>query len=458
MVGPRAGSRRDKARAELGRRAPGRVAAVYDGRIAYGARLAIEQYQLENGLRVLLLEDHSAPVAAYHTWFRVGSRHERPGKTGLAHLLEHLMFNEFDGIAAGEFDRRMEQAGAETNAATWVDWTYYYEHVPASQLGLVIELESQRMGKLVLREDLVRSELEVVANERRYRVDDDVDGTVNERLYALAYATHGYRNPTIGWMDDIQRLTREDCETFYRTYYAPNNATIVVAGSFDEVRVMKQITAAYGYLERVEIPVEERQPEVAQGAEKRDTMHKPTATDRVALGYHGPALGDVDHAPLTLLSDILFGGRASRVHQAMVQQSEIALDARGWVGTFEDPGLIEMQLTAREGHEAEELVQVLDRELVKVVAQPVTEEELERAKARAELGLVRGMETCGGKAEQIAFFDVVLGEPAGAMDRLRRLRRVSRSDVLRAARRYLRPELRTAITVKPGDGTNGGAA
>ena len=191
MSARKEGSRRDKARAELANAGPGRMAVAYEGRTPYGPRLGIEQYRLENGLRVLLLEDHSAPVTAFHTWFRVGSRYERSGKTGLAHLLEHLMFNEFEGVPAGEFDRRMEQAGADTNAATWVDWTYYYENVPSSQLGMVIELESKRMGKLVLRDDLVRSELEVVANERRYRVDDDVDGAVNERLYAIAYARHG---------------------------------------------------------------------------------------------------------------------------------------------------------------------------------------------------------------------------------------------------------------------------
>ena len=455
MSTPRAGSRRDKARAELSKGGPGRLGVEYEGRTPYGPRLAIEAFRLENGLRVLILEDHSAPVAAFHTWFRVGSRHERPGKTGLAHLLEHLMFNEFDGLPAGEFDRRMEQAGAETNAATWVDWTYYYEHVPSSQLGMVIQLEAKRMGQLLLRDDLVRSELEVVANERRYRVDDDVDGAVNERLYALAYERHGYHNPTIGWMDDIQGLTRGDCEEFYRTYYAPNNATVVIAGSVDELRVIRQMASAYAYLRPAELPVEDKRPELPQLAQRSETVHKPTATDKLALGYHGPALGDVDHAPLTLLCDVLFGGRASRVYQAMVQHSETALDARGWLGTFEDPGLLEVQLTAREGHQAEEMLASLDAELSKVVREPITEQELERAKSRAELGLVRGMETCGGKAEQIAFFDVVVGDPAGAMERLNRYRRVTRGDMLRTARRYLRPEMRTVLTVKPADAAAG---
>ncbi len=453
MATSRAGTRRDRTRAALAARGPGRMAAEYEGTVPYGPRLGVAQYRLANGLRLLLLEDHSAPVVAYHTWFRVGSRHERPGKTGLAHLLEHLMFNEFEGLPAGEFDRRMEQAGAETNAATWVDWTYYYEHVPASQLGLVIDLEARRMGKLVLQDALVHSELEVVANERRYRVEDDVDGTVNERLYALAFTRHGYANPTIGWMQDIQGLTADDCARFYATYYAPNNATIVVAGHFEELRVVERIAKAYGYLDAVDLPVEDKRPEPPQTEVRSETLRRPTATDKVAMAVHGPALGDVDHAPLTLLCDILFGGRASRVHRELVQAREIAIDVRGWVSTFEDPGLVEIQLTAREGHGAEELVDAVETELAKVAQAPVTQEEVERAKARAELGLLREMETCGGKAEQIAFYDVVMGDPAGAMDRLQRYRRVERGDMLRAARRYFGLQPRTVVTVKPGNGT-----
>ena len=441
--------RRRRGRSELETRTENRLGAAWQGALPCGASLLVQQYLLENGLRVLLVEDHAAPVVAYHTWFRVGSRHEQPGKTGLAHLLEHMMFNEFEGVKAGEFDRRMEQAGAETNAATSFDWTYYYEQVPSSQLGLVIDLEANRMGRMILREEPFRSELEVVTNERRSSVDDDVDGAVSETLYALAYTAHAYRNPTIGHLADIAGLTREDCEGFWRTYYAPNNATIVVAGSFDEIRVMKRIAERYAYLDRMESPVEDVHPEPPQAGERRETMRKPSSTEKVALGYHAPAFGDVDHAPLQLMCDILFGGRSSRVHRSLVQQREIAVDARGYAGAFAEPGLLEMQLTAREGHGCDELLEALDKEIARVVAEPVTEAELDRAKAREELGLVRGMETCGGKAEQVAFFDVMLGDPCGAMNRLERLRKTTRTDLLRAARRYLRQEARTVVNVLP---------
>jgi zinc protease len=438
-----------RARVELASGQGVGVRVTHEGAMAFGPSLQLEQYRLENGLQVLTLVDDSAPVVAYHTWFRAGSRLEKQGKTGIAHLLEHLMFNEFEGMKPGEFDRKLEEAGAETNAATWVDWTYYYENLPSDQLPLAIDLESKRMGKLVIHDEQVRSELEVVANERRYRVEDDVDGAVNEQLYASAFTTHGYRTPTIGWMPDIQGMTTQDAEQFYKTYYSPNNALLVVVGAFDEIATIRRIANAYGYLSREVIPVEDVRPEPPQTQERVAMLYKPTPTDKVSMGYHGPALGDRDHAPLALLADILFGGRASRVHQALVQQAEIATDIRGWVGSFKDPGLFEMNLVARPGRTCQELIDGLDRQLQQVCEQPVLEDELERAKARAELGLIRGLETCGGKAEQIAFFATVLDDPAGAFRRLQQIRGTDRTDVLRAARRYLSTSSRTLIAVHP---------
>jgi len=204
--------------AKLNENAPEWGAIAHVETVPFGGRLKIERFRLANGLELLTCEDRSAPVIAYHTWFRVGSRHEREGKTGLAHLFEHLMFNEVEGRASGEFDRLLEEAGAESNASTWLDWTQYNIAIPKEKIGLVIGLEAERMTHLVLREPQVTSEKEVVANERRFRVDDDVEGSVSELLWATAYDRHAYRWPTIGWMKDIEGFTTEDCAEFYRTY------------------------------------------------------------------------------------------------------------------------------------------------------------------------------------------------------------------------------------------------
>ncbi|MGZ3475240.1 MAG: M16 family metallopeptidase [Polyangiales bacterium] len=429
---------------------------TYEGDSVFGPAMKVQRYRLGNGLRVLLLIDRSAPVVSYHTWVRVGSRDERPGKTGIAHLFEHLMFNETKHLAAGEFDRVLEENGAESNAATWVDWTYYHESLPAPKLGLAVKLEADRLANLVLRDKQVSSEKEVVANERRYRVDDDVEGAVNELLYKTAFETHPYHWPTIGWMDDIQGFTTTDCETFYKTFYAPNNVTVIVVGDVVEHEALRLIQDHYGALPPSQIPPRKLPQEPTQAGEKRLEVKKPTATEKLMLGYKGPAVGDPDHVALTVLNEILFGGRSSRIYRTIIKQRELATDLRGWVSTFADPGLYEMYLTARGAHTVKELEAALAEELAKVRKDDVTKEELEKAKSRLELGFLQGMETASGKAEQIGFYDTVLGDAGAGFSRLDAYRAVTAADVKRVAVKYLVEAHRTTIAVLP-DGTAGSA-
>jgi zinc protease len=424
--------------------------------IPFGASLSIERYRMQNGLAILLCEDKSAPVVSVHTWFRVGSRHEQEGKTGLAHLFEHLMFNEIEGRGPGEFDRKLEEAGAESNASTWLDWTQYNIAIPKEQLPLVLELEAERMSKLVLREPQVTSEKEVVANERRYRVDDDVEGAVSELLWATAFTQHAYKWPTIGWMKDIEGFTTQDCEAFYRAYYAPNNAVLVISGDFKAPDLLRLLSQRYGAIPASTLPLENVRPEPAQTSERRIEIKKPTATEKVVVGYHAPALGDFDHPAISLLSEVLFGGRASRLHQRLVRELELASEVRAFVGPFHDPGLFELFAAAREGHTAEELLAVIDEELKKVVEAPVSEAEMARASARFELGLLGGLDTADGKASTIGFYEAVLGRPAAAFERLEATRRLTQSDLLRAARRYLDPSQRSVILVRPELGAKAG--
>jgi zinc protease len=424
----------------------------FDGATPFGQApdaAPVLRFRLGNGLTLLFLEDASAPVVSYFTWYGVGSRHERPGKTGLAHLFEHLMFNETETLKAGEFDRLLEENGAESNAATWVDWTYYYESLPADRFALAVKLESERMAKLVLRDPQVASEKEVVANERRYRVDDDVEGAANEVLYKTAFTKHPYHWPTIGWMPDILGFTPADCERFYKTYYAPNNAVLVVVGDVREEDVLREVREAYGKLAPSVLPAEDSEPEPPQREVREIEMKKPTATEKLLVGYHGPALGDADHAALTLLSEIMFGGRASRAHRSMVIEKEMASEVRGWVSTFHDPGLFEMYATAREGHQTRELLAALDREIERVKRDVVADDELVRAKARLELGTLQSLESTSGKAEVIGFYDLLLGDPSGVFRRLDTYRRVTAGDLRKAARRYLRDGARTIVRVVP---------
>lgn len=425
-----------------------RARVRYEGAVPFG-RKNIEQFRLGNGLRVLFLVDRAAPVVSFHTWYRVGSRHEVEGKTGLAHLFEHLMFNETKNLPAGAFDRRLERAGAHTNAATWNDWTYYYEDVPSSQLGLVIELEAERMKNLVLRDPQVRSEKEVVANERRYRVDDDIDGTINEVLYKTAFERHPYHHPTIGWMEDILNFTTQDCRAFYKTYYAPNNATLVIVGDVSIPRALRRIQRAYGTIPASTIPEEIQVIEPEQTSERLVRMQKPTPTGKIAIGYRGPALGDPDHVVLSVLSEALFGGRSSRLYRDLVTVRELAIDVVASVSMFRDPGLFEIYLTAREGITTDQLLAALDEGLDALAHRPVTDDERDRAVARMELAFLQGLETVGGRAEQIGFFDTVVGDPAGSLRRLEALRSVDTHRIADVAAKYIDRKRRTVIIVDP---------
>ncbi|MDH5491793.1 MAG: insulinase family protein [Myxococcales bacterium] len=415
----------------------------------FGSDLTLRAYALGNGLELLLLPDPSAPVVSLHTWFRVGSRDERPGKTGLAHLLEHLMFGGTRAHPPGEFDRLLEAAGAETNAATWTDWTFYYESLPASALGLALTLESDRMRRLVLRAGPVASEKEVVQNERRLAVEDDLGGLAAERLFSMAFRGHPYGRPTIGWMQDIEGLEGEDCRAFYRRYYAPNNATLVVVGKFDEGKLLAMIQEAYGGMAAASIPERRESAEPIQRAERRLTLHRPTPSPKVQLGYRAPAFGDPDWIALSVLVEILFGGRSSRMHRRLVRELELCAELHGSLTPFAEPGLFEVWLAAREGVEDRVMLEAFDAEIEALRAAPLPESELERARNQLELAFLRGLETAAGKAEQIGFHATVLRDPGAIFERLEATQRVDLEELHRVCRRYLRKSQRSIVRILP---------
>ncbi len=409
----------------------------------------MKSFELGNGLEIHLLRDDAAPVVSYQSWFRVGSRHEEEGKTGLAHFFEHLMFKETKNHGPGEFDRLLEVAGGETNAATWTDWTQYYDNVPSRELSLAVGLEADRMRNLILRAPAVASEKEVVMNERRYRVEDDVEGKANEELYARAFREHPYRWPTIGWMPDIEGFTVADCRRFYRTYYAPNNAVVVVAGDFDEAGALGLIREHYAPMRPAKIPREKRVIEPPQKRERRMRLVQATDTEKLEIGWRAPAWNEADYARLTVLDEILSGGRSSRLYRALIADTELASTISASPAPFEHPGLYELWADAREGVSAKELLAVVDREIDRLAKRGVTEAEVEKAKNRQELGYLSSMETAGGKAEQLGFVTTIARDPGAVFRRLEEIRAVTRQEVRTAARRLLTRSRRTVVSVIP---------
>lgn len=406
-------------------------------------------FELENGLRVLLLRDPAAPVFAYQTWFRVGSRHERPGKTGIAHLFEHLMFNQTESLPPGEFDRQFELQGGNTNAATWVDWTYYQDDLPASELELAVRLEAERMHRLVVQERQVETERGVVISERRLRVEDDVDGFMSEELFRLAFTEHPYHWPTIGWMRDIENITLDDAIAFYRTYYAPNNATVVIAGDFEEHRALSLIATHYSGISRQIIPVAPAVVEPPQTAERRAAYKKPVLTDKLLVGYKAPPFTDPDHLMLDLLSDLLLGGASSPIYCDLVIEREIMSSIGGSITPFRDPGLWELGGSLQRGHTAAEALAIFDEHIERLRRDGPSADAVERARARALTSFYGGLRTAHGKAASLGEYETTGGDYRMLFAVPEILRRVTPADLQAVAQRYLSTEQRTVIIAEP---------
>jgi zinc protease len=415
--------------------------------------LGIRKWRLGNGLEVILMPDPAATSVAYMTWFRVGSRHEdaSAGETGLAHLFEHLMFTQTHKASApGEFDRRMEAAGASTNAMTYYDFTAYIDEVPPEAVSVAIELEADRMMNLALTDEQVRTERDVVAEERLGSVEDSVDGTLDELMYERAFHKHPYRYPVIGRMRDIKAVTREKATRFYKTYYAPNNAVVVVTGRFEAAEVLDRIAASYGGLPaQPQLPADTIPPERAPAQAARVEIERPVPADRLAIGFPAPALAGADRAAFEVLDEILTGGPSARLHRRLVVEAQIASSVDAGPAATRDPALYALWVQLRKGHRAAEAEKLIDQELAALAAHPLGEDDLTKAKNRIETAFWRGLGSSEGRANQLGEFEVVAGDYRKLLTRAEEIAAVTAAEVQAAARSYLAGEARVVLVAKP---------
>jgi zinc protease len=407
--------------------------------------MSIRRYRFENGLGLIALAAHGAPIVSYQTWFRVGSRHERRGATGMAHLFEHLMFNRTSNLAPGEFDRLIDRTGGDSNAATWVDWTSYRCSVPSRELELAIRLEADRMQNLVLEAEPLETERDVVIHERLLRVEDEVDGFLEEELFKLAFAQHPYHWPTIGWMEDIRALSLDEVRRFYRAHYGPNNATLVVVGDFDEPVLLQLVTHYYGRLPRAEVLAEQVVSEPEQDTERRAQFEKPISAPRLLWGYRAPGQGDPDWTALSFLGALLSSGPSSRLYRKLVVERELASSVQCGAYPFRDPSLFRVAVVLLADADPRELEAVLEEEFARLADNPVEAVELAKVASGVETDFWTELETCDGKGEALGHFETALGDFRRLFAQAERLRQVSADDLLRVAGRYLRPERRTAL-------------
>ncbi len=411
----------------------------------------VEEHALGNGLQIRLLPDRSLPVCTLYSFFRVGSRNERPGITGISHLFEHMMFNGSKKYGPKEFDRRLEAAGGTSNAYTSNDLTAYYEDFAAEALPLVLDLEADRMASLSIDDGSLAREREVVKEERRFRTDDDIDGMMVEALGALAFLAHPYRWPVIGWMSDIEAITRQDCERYFRTYYAPNNCTLVLVGDFDRDSALREIEGLYG-----KIAPGEPLPAVAAGeppqrGERRAQIRYPSQSPAVLAGFRGPHGRDPDSLVLDLIEAALGSGEGARLKRALIYQQELCVESRVYFGWRIDPGLFEISLKLAPGIAPERAESALWAELSRICDEQLAERELERAKNLVRAQLLRALATTNGRAHSIGQMEIMLGGWRSMLDLPDRYAAITAADVQRVAQATFPAHRRNVVTLIPGE-------
>jgi zinc protease len=399
--------------------------------------LDVTEATLDNGLKVLVLEDARSPVVSVQIWYRVGSRNERPGATGLAHFLEHMMFKGTPRHGKGEFSRLVEENGGQDNAFTTQDDTAYYVDTAADRVDMVLVLEADRMRHLLLDPKEIDSERQVVMEERRTRTEDDPDGLLVEEMNSLAFKAHPYRWPVIGWMDDIKRINPTELRAFYDTYYQPNNALLVVAGDVRAPAVMTRVRELFGTIPRGPDPPPVTAVEPPQIDERRVLVRKAGAKlPIVDLAWHVPNHRSADAPALELLSTILSEGRASRLHRKLVYEQQLALGAGGDYPYFSrDPNLFSFYAMPRPGKSAQELERALLAEIERLQTELCPDEELERAKNQIEAAFVWQQDSVHSRASSLARFELA-GSWRLETQFVPRIRAVTAPDLQRVARAY----------------------
>jgi zinc protease len=391
---------------------------------------------LPNGLRVLLLEDHRSPIVSVQLWYRVGSRNEQRGATGIAHFLEHLMFKGTRRYGPRQFARLVEQNGGQDNAFTSQDVTSYFVNITADQLDLVLDLESDRMRNLLLDPKEIDSERQVVIEERRTRTEDDPEGFLGEEVGSIAFKAHPYGSPIIGWMEDLKRLTPAEIRAFYRTYYVPNNAILVAVGDFRAQTALEKVKQRFGPIARGPAPPPVSPVEPPQNGERRVIVQKQAQLPIVYLAWHVPNQRSDDAPALEVLSTVLSGGRASRLYRNLVYERQLALEAGGDYSYFSlDPNLFWFWATAMPGQTPEKLEAELLAEMARLGQEPVSDEELQRAKNQIEAQFVFQQDSVYRRAALLVRFELIGGY--GLIDAfLGRIRAVTAADLQRVARTY----------------------
>jgi predicted Zn-dependent peptidase len=431
------------------RKAAAAAAAVPAGPALSPERFKVERHRLDNGLVILTREDHSVPAVAFWQWFKVGSRNEHPGITGLSHFFEHMMFNGSKNVPPKEYDRILESNGGYGNAFTSRDMTAYYEELASDRLDVALRVDSDRMANLSLLPDLLKSEIEVVKEERRMGVDDNINGMLDEALWATAFHASPYNWPVIGWMKDLERIPREEMVNYFRTYYAPNNCILVLVGDFNTAEAVAKIRAAFGGIPSQPLPPAPVNSEPEQRGERRVEVRYPAETETFLAGYKAPSVQSPDVYVLDVISSILSDGESSRLHQALVYERQIALETSTSFSAQLEPGLFECFVQMKPGHTARQGEAVLDSVLRAFTRDGPSPRELQKAKNLLEAGFIKELKTNNGVGQTLGYYEHIYGDYRKMFEAIDRYRAVTAEDCKRVAAEVFDTRRRTIAVVVP---------
>jgi zinc protease len=417
---------------------------------AGGVTFAFEEYDLDNGMHVILHEDHHAPIVAVNLWYHVGSKNERDGKTGFAHLFEHMMFQGSANVPANGHFAMVQEAGGTLNGSTSFDRTNYYETLPAHQLELGLWLEADRMRSLAVTETTLETQRNVVMEERRSRYDNQPYGTIYEELFSRAYKLQPYRWSTIGRMADIQAATLADVREFHAMYYRPGNASLCVAGDIDPAQARALIAQHFADIPDgggdVYRPFVHEPPQLVP---VRDYLYDNVPLPALIMGMHIPDVNDAGFTALDVLSEVLTSGDSSRLYQSLVYHARVAQSIQSMALGLELPGLFLLHGVAQPGKDPEDLERRIWDLLRDVREHGITGQELQKAKNRLEASFIRGVTAVQSRADQLNCFHVLSGDAAGLNRECGRLHAVTADDVRAAAARYLSEHNGTVLYYLP---------
>jgi zinc protease len=416
---------------------------------SFARDMGVTEKVLSNGLTVLLKEEHKAPVVTFQVWYKVGSRNEKLGTTGMSHLLEHMMFKGTKKYGPKTFSQTVQRNGGNDNAFTGKDYTAYFETFAADRIAISLDLESDRMQNLLIDPKEFEPERKVVMEERRMRTDDDPTATMVEEMTAAAFIAHPYEWPVIGWMADIGNITRDDLYNHYRTYYTPNNATLVVVGDFDTRTLLPQIEKYFGRVPRGPAVPAVAAIEPKQLGERRIIVKKQAELPAVFAGYHTPAIKHPDSYALEVLQGVLSSGKSSRLYKSLVYEKQLALYAGGdYDNIANDPNLFYVYAGVMPGKSADEVEKSLYEEIEKLKNAPVTDDELQKAKNQIEANFIMGQDSVFYQAMLLGQFETVANWRL-LEKYVDNIRAVTKEDLQRVARQYFSEDNRTVGILVP---------